>query len=66
MFIQRKCAEKVKVFGGHIFEGEEKGDGEEEWVSSRVREKVEVLCGPVFPRPLRLPTGDKREYGQGG
>ncbi len=57
---------EVEGFEGHIFEGEEKGDGDEEWVSSRIREKVEVLCGPVFPQPLRLPTGDKREYEKGG
>ncbi len=31
---------EVEGFEGHIFEEEEKGDGEEEWVSSRVREKV--------------------------
>ncbi|KAF4114148.1 hypothetical protein G5714_004371 [Onychostoma macrolepis] len=24
-----------------------------------MQEKVEVLCGPVFPRPLRLPTGNQ-------
>ncbi|KAA0721423.1 hypothetical protein E1301_Tti023632 [Triplophysa tibetana] len=49
-------------FEGHIFKEEEKGDGEENWVS---RKKVEVLCNPVFPRPLPLPMGDKREYGEG-
>ncbi|ROL08900.1 hypothetical protein DPX16_5236 [Anabarilius grahami] len=34
---------------GHIFEREEKGDREKKWISSRVSQKVEVLCGPVLP-----------------
>ena len=51
---------EVEESEGHIFKREEKGDREEEWVSSRVREKVEVLCGPVFH------TGDKQEYEEGG
>ncbi len=67
MCLFRGSVEKeVEESEGHIFKGAEKGDREGEWVSSRVREKVEVLCGPVFPRPLCLPTGDKREYGEGG
>jgi len=28
---------------GHLPEGEEEGDGEEEWVSSRVWEGLEIL-----------------------
>ena len=38
---------------GHVPQGETQGGGrKEEWVSSRPVEDLEVLCNPVFPRPI--------------
>ena len=36
-------------FQGHVLEGEEERDRGPEWVSSRFREEVEILRGPVLP-----------------
>ncbi|CAM4487701.1 unnamed protein product [Leuciscus chuanchicus] len=36
---------------GHVPEGEEEGDGEEECVSSRVCEEVEILSDLGIPQP---------------
>jgi len=50
--------EKVEEPQGHISEGEKEGDGQEEWVSSRVWEEVEVLSDLGIPQPLRQSQGD--------
>lgn len=53
-------SKKMEESQGHLSEGEEEGNREKEWIRSRDRQTVEVLCGPVFPRPLYYPKRDQQ------
>ena len=59
-------SEKVEEPLGYLPQEEEEGRREKEWVSSRAREKMQVLCGPFFPQPLHNTSGNEQQYGSGG
>lgn len=56
--------EKVEESPGPLYEGKEEGVAKKEQARRGSMQKMEILCCPVLPGPVLLPTRDERKHGR--